>query len=309
MKVKTVGRSHNNNIVIKDDKVSRIHMQIAQDDNGNISVVDVGSLNGTYVNEKRIAGETFLREGDVVRIGETTLPWQSYFPPVENGTKKTPVPIWVFIVGGVLLLSLVGGGALLHEHNKKVAEAEKERIEILKKEREAADAKARWEEAKRNGSDEEVERWKKQYEELNESITAIKTKKQTKGNGTETPTANPKTGSYTPHETHTATTPIKNTQKQIDVETEGSIEDLKTKQAEQVYNSTIQGTSPNRQSQTTTTTNKAGNSTDVESNTPSLNNGEGGRSLNQDAQEVSNQNNKGRKGIFGGGRRGNKGNK
>ncbi len=97
MIVKTIGRGQNNNIVVYDDKVSRIHLQMIQDDRGNISVVDVGSTNGTFVNGIRIAGETRLKAGDELRIGDTSLPWQNYFnesipsPPISS-TSSAPVP-------------------------------------------------------------------------------------------------------------------------------------------------------------------------------------------------------------------------
>ena len=83
MIVKTIGRGQDNNIVINDEKVSRTHLQMVQDDSGNISVVDVGSTNGTYVNGVRIIGETRLKDGDNVRIGNTNLPWKSYFTEVN----------------------------------------------------------------------------------------------------------------------------------------------------------------------------------------------------------------------------------
>ena len=64
MIVKTVGRGQESSIVVTDSKVSRIHLQLVQDDNGNISVVDLDSTNGTYVNGIRIVSETRLKEGD-----------------------------------------------------------------------------------------------------------------------------------------------------------------------------------------------------------------------------------------------------
>lgn len=97
MKVITVGRAVNNDIVINDPKVSRIHLQIVQNDNGICSVVDLNSANGTYVNNEKISGEKFLEENDTIRIGDTSLPWQSYvnnFNPdihiAQSASDKTP---------------------------------------------------------------------------------------------------------------------------------------------------------------------------------------------------------------------------
>jgi hypothetical protein len=79
MKVITIGRSPENNIVIGDPKVSRHHLQIILDDYGNFRIADFGSSNGTFVNGRRIFGEATLNPDDIIRIGDTTLPWRSYF--------------------------------------------------------------------------------------------------------------------------------------------------------------------------------------------------------------------------------------
>jgi len=55
-----------------DTRVSTHHAEI-RFDNGNYLVVDTGSSNGTLVNTGRINGPHLLRDGDVVRIGQTQL--------------------------------------------------------------------------------------------------------------------------------------------------------------------------------------------------------------------------------------------
>lgn len=122
MRVITIGRSAgNNDIVVNDVNVSRNHLQIIQDDNGNYSVVDMGSTNGTYVNGKRISGEVRLQPGDQVLIGSTMLPWESYFagapaPQPEmaaQAASRDDAPkrnlTWLyFVIGGVLLMIVAG---------------------------------------------------------------------------------------------------------------------------------------------------------------------------------------------------------
>lgn len=76
MKVITIGRSNQNDIIINDPHVSRTHAQIVISDNGNRSIVDCNSVNGTYVNNKKITGEVTLTPGDTVKIGNTILAWQ-----------------------------------------------------------------------------------------------------------------------------------------------------------------------------------------------------------------------------------------
>ena len=79
MKVITIGRSTQNDVVINDPYVGRNHLQIIQKDDGSFCVADFGSKNGTYINGNKVHGEVRLSPSDVVRIGNTTLPWKSYF--------------------------------------------------------------------------------------------------------------------------------------------------------------------------------------------------------------------------------------
>jgi sigma-B regulation protein RsbU (phosphoserine phosphatase) len=68
----TVGRDEDNDISIRDTMLSRHHAEI-RERNGQFYVVDLGSRNGTYVNNDRIRGERLLGDGDVVALGGTSL--------------------------------------------------------------------------------------------------------------------------------------------------------------------------------------------------------------------------------------------
>lgn len=50
MRVITIGRTPDNDVVIHDPKISRHHAQIVQHERGEYSIVDLKSTNGTYVN-------------------------------------------------------------------------------------------------------------------------------------------------------------------------------------------------------------------------------------------------------------------
>jgi hypothetical protein len=79
MKVITVGRNPQNDVVVQDPSVGRRHLQIVQHDDGHFSVVDLNSTNGTYINGRRIMGEAPLRPGDAIQIGRARLQWEQYF--------------------------------------------------------------------------------------------------------------------------------------------------------------------------------------------------------------------------------------
>ncbi|MDR1594879.1 MAG: FHA domain-containing protein [Prevotellaceae bacterium] len=62
MKVLTISRSPNNDIVFNLSQVSRHHAQLVQHDNGTITISDIGSKNGTYVNRQRIDKDCNIKQ-------------------------------------------------------------------------------------------------------------------------------------------------------------------------------------------------------------------------------------------------------
>ena len=68
----TIGRSSRNDICISDPFASRLHAEIRRE-NDQVSLVDNGSANGTFVNGQRVTGMLPLHIGDVIRIGETEI--------------------------------------------------------------------------------------------------------------------------------------------------------------------------------------------------------------------------------------------
>ena len=67
-----VGRDEKCDLRIGSDLVSRKHCTLKSSPDG-IIVTDLGSQNGTLVNDVPIKGPTLLREGDVLRIGSTLM--------------------------------------------------------------------------------------------------------------------------------------------------------------------------------------------------------------------------------------------
>ena len=63
-----IGRNPTSGLVLDDAYVSGRHASVEYDREGLV-LNDLGSTNGTYVNEKAIDGPTQLKRGDVVQIG------------------------------------------------------------------------------------------------------------------------------------------------------------------------------------------------------------------------------------------------
>lgn len=79
MKLVKIGRSDDNDVVLKNDlNISRNHCEIFQDDEGNIFLTDLESANGCFVNGKKVNGSTMLKTNDIVKLGTTVLPWKDY---------------------------------------------------------------------------------------------------------------------------------------------------------------------------------------------------------------------------------------
>jgi len=71
----TIGRSRSSRIPITDQFISTSHARVFR--KGHFWFVeDLGSLNGTYVNGRRISGEQQLHLRDEIRVGETVLRWE-----------------------------------------------------------------------------------------------------------------------------------------------------------------------------------------------------------------------------------------
>jgi pSer/pThr/pTyr-binding forkhead associated (FHA) protein len=67
-----VGRSESCRVRVDDTYVSQVHAKL-YGKNGAWYVEDLGSTNGTYVNDRRVAAPIQVHAGDVVRVGKTLL--------------------------------------------------------------------------------------------------------------------------------------------------------------------------------------------------------------------------------------------
>ncbi len=72
----TVGAMDDNDLVIRDDTVSRYHCRISQDDSAYV-VTDLGSTNGTFIDKVRIK-EAFLKPGCTLTCGKTHVQFHAF---------------------------------------------------------------------------------------------------------------------------------------------------------------------------------------------------------------------------------------
>jgi Protein of unknown function (DUF3662)/FHA domain len=83
----TIGRASDNGLVLADGRASRHHARL-YGRRGALVLTDLGSTNGSWVNDRRIE-EMALGEGDQIRIGDTVLVVESVEPIDAAGPGST----------------------------------------------------------------------------------------------------------------------------------------------------------------------------------------------------------------------------
>ena len=81
----TLGRHPDNTVQVMDRIVSKEHARITLGGNGAYVLRDVGSLNGTFVNESRV-NEHVLQNGDVLSLGSTKFRFEGQDAPRKELT-------------------------------------------------------------------------------------------------------------------------------------------------------------------------------------------------------------------------------
>jgi hypothetical protein len=66
----SVGRSSSNGVSLPDQGVSRVHAELHRNREGGFSITDMDSLNGTFVNEKKVQATQQVRIGDTLGFGK-----------------------------------------------------------------------------------------------------------------------------------------------------------------------------------------------------------------------------------------------
>ncbi|UCD16438.1 MAG: FHA domain-containing protein [Candidatus Zixiibacteriota bacterium] len=130
----SIGRTHDNDIVLDNRGVSRKHAQIEFNDNAAV-IIDNESLNGTFINNRKISEEV-LRDGDTITIGKYSLDYHTEVTHVPSNssmdgtmvlkTKKQKEMLQRDKVDREIV-SRMGGSVLVGEENTDFSEYRIER--------------------------------------------------------------------------------------------------------------------------------------------------------------------------------------
>ncbi len=85
----TLGRDKDNSIVILDSSVSRHHAIMQYLDSNSIYLIDLGSTNGSFVNQQRVSIPTLLQNGDQVTLGQSEIEFHWDTPIDEENMDPT----------------------------------------------------------------------------------------------------------------------------------------------------------------------------------------------------------------------------
>jgi adenylate cyclase len=68
-----MGRDSDSAIILRDELVSRNHAMIQRMDSGEYFLIDMGSRNGSFVNERRVSTPVALKDGDRLKVGHAEM--------------------------------------------------------------------------------------------------------------------------------------------------------------------------------------------------------------------------------------------
>jgi hypothetical protein len=84
-----IGRNPECGIWVDAAGVSRRHARVRLDaDSGAAAIEDLGSTNGTFVNETRVESPMPLRDGDLVHVGTVPLTFRAWLPERSRSTER-----------------------------------------------------------------------------------------------------------------------------------------------------------------------------------------------------------------------------
>jgi FHA domain len=90
----TVGRSRSATISLQDPSISRIHIRVVARE-GRVSLEDLGSVNGTYVNGLRVEGVVEIGDGAQIMLGESELELKVEKAPSPLATRRIDIDEYI----------------------------------------------------------------------------------------------------------------------------------------------------------------------------------------------------------------------
>ncbi|GHU33074.1 diguanylate phosphodiesterase [Betaproteobacteria bacterium] len=100
-----IGRAKDNDLVISDLGLSRVHATLATDITGKLRLIDENSTNGTFVNRNRIEGYCLLKKNDII-----------HFASAEFRLRLIQVEHHSVLPFDQMNTMLIGGSRSLSEH-------------------------------------------------------------------------------------------------------------------------------------------------------------------------------------------------
>ena len=68
-----VGRGSDCELTLADSEASRRHALLRPQPDGSVVLEDLGSTNGTYLDQQRVQGPLLVNPGQPIRIGQTAM--------------------------------------------------------------------------------------------------------------------------------------------------------------------------------------------------------------------------------------------
>ena len=125
----TFGRAPDNDVVLDDDTVSSHHATLESSTQG-LSLTDLGSTNGTFVNGTRVQ-QAVIEQGDTVRLGGVTLVVSNgrLEPPLQETKSRTTAPLLVLVALVIAVAGTIAVVGLRNRDDNPTREAKQQTVE------------------------------------------------------------------------------------------------------------------------------------------------------------------------------------
>ena len=115
----SVGRDPSADVYVDNPGVSRDHFRLERIEGGEYQVVDLGSANGTFVNDQMV-NTTLVHNNDVVRFGKYTL-WVGYESDRRTVSREEAAAAVAGTAGHTVVLSRAELGSILDKDKRQPA--------------------------------------------------------------------------------------------------------------------------------------------------------------------------------------------